>query len=125
MRRLALPLLSTAIKVGTIALRYAKGFGKFSSGETTFVSRFPPAYRPYVKDALQGFQTVGYGGLIAEGLNAYMGLTDTGIDGVQTSQPRDNNQQRKTRLGRGRRTSSRHHFNKCVRDCRSRKKRSF
>ncbi len=59
-------LLKAAIEIGKIAFRYGKSAGKFTSGETTFVTRFPPPYRPYIRDVLKGAQTVFTGGLIAD-----------------------------------------------------------
>ncbi len=54
------------IKIAPIIAKYARGFGKFTSGETTFVSRFPPSYRANVRTVLKGAQTVGYGTLISD-----------------------------------------------------------
>jgi len=63
-------VLSTILKLIPVISRYAKNAHRFSTGETTFVSRFPPAYRPYVKDVIKGFATVSTGGVISDILQA-------------------------------------------------------
>ncbi len=72
-----MPLLSSAIRIGQIAYRYGKTAGKFTSGETAFISRFPPPYRDTVRTILKGAQTVTYGGLVADILKGQIG-TDQG-----------------------------------------------
>ncbi len=67
-----MPLISTAIKVAQLAYKYGKVAGKYSSGETTFITRFPPAYRENVRIVLQGLAKVTYGGLIGDALS-YLG----------------------------------------------------
>ncbi len=70
-------VVDIGIKIGTAAFRYGKSAGRFTSGETTFITRFPPRYRQDVRTILKGASTVTYGGLISDTLkNA---LDDTGM----------------------------------------------
>ncbi len=99
-----MPVLSAGIKIAQVAYRYGKTLGKFTSGETAFVGRFPPRYRDTVRTIIKGASTVTYGGLIADILKDNMGLTDTGIDGVQTGlqQPKSNKYDKTRNRYRGR-----------------------
>ncbi len=78
-----MPLLSSIIKVAPIIARYARSAGKFTSGETAFVGRFPPRYRDTVRTVLKGSQTVFAGGLVSDILKG--SLDDNGMepDGIQ------------------------------------------
>ncbi len=58
--------IGTIVKIGGIIYKYAKGVGKFTSGETSIVSRFPPNYRPYIKEIIKGANIVTAGGIISD-----------------------------------------------------------
>ncbi len=62
--------IGAAIKIGQIIIRFAKGAGRFTSGETTILSRFPPNYRPGIKQIIKGANIVTAGGLIADVLQS-------------------------------------------------------
>ncbi len=82
-------LLKVAIEVAKLGYRFARSTGRFTSGETTFLTRFPKNYRPYVKDVIRGAGIVTYGGLISDALS---GL-DNGIS--PTAKPTSNNFRKK------------------------------
>ncbi len=63
-------VIAGLFKAGQLAYRYGKTFGKFTSGETAFVGRFPPRYRGDVRTIIKGASTVTYGGLISDVLNS-------------------------------------------------------
>ncbi len=89
-----MPILSSVIKIAPIVARYAKTFGKFTSGETAFVSRFPPRYRDTARTIIKGASTVTYGGLISDILK---GINDDGTPSATFQKKSSTNQQRKTR----------------------------
>ncbi len=77
---LMMVIVKTAIEIAKIAFRVAKRGNRFTSGESTFIKRFPPNYRPYVKDVLTGAGIVIHGGLVADILKSeFMPETDIGI----------------------------------------------
>ncbi len=75
-----MPLIPTAIRIGQLVYKYGKTAGKFASGETSFISRFPPRYRADVRTILKGASTVTYGGLISDALRNLNSDDGTGID---------------------------------------------
>ncbi len=98
-----MPLLSTVIKVAPVIARYAKGFGKFTSGETAFVGRFPPRYRDTVRTIIKGASTVTYGGLISDIIKG--SINDDGTpngNAVPKKFIRKSNKFNQTRYRRGR-----------------------
>ncbi len=58
--------IGQAIKIGQTIYRLAKGVGRFTSGETAILSRFPPNYRPYIKQIIKGANIVTAGGIISD-----------------------------------------------------------
>ncbi len=80
-------VLSSVIRAGTLAKRLY-GYGKPVVTGKSFVSKFPPQHRQTVRTILKGAEISFTGGLIADILKDNMGLTDTGNDGIQTSQQR-------------------------------------
>ncbi len=92
-------VLSSVAKAIPIIARYAKGFGKFTSGETAFVSRFPPRHRETVRTIIKGASTVTYGGLISDILKGDDG-TDHGDAQIRKNVKYPPSQSRKTRGGR-------------------------
>ncbi len=65
-RKNKLVILSTAIRIAKIVARYGATGGRIISGESALVSRFPPAYRPYVKDILRAVSIATTGGVISD-----------------------------------------------------------
>ncbi len=99
-------LWKAAIEAGKIAYRFGKSAGKFTSGESTFIRRFPPHLRPYAKDVIQGGAIITHGGLIGDALNTF-------LNGLQAPYvPTSSNTQYKTynrspgRYGTKRKTTS-------------------
>ncbi len=70
-------LIKTVYEVAKIALKYGNRAGKFTSGQTTFIRHFPPAYRRDVRTILKGVSTVTTGGIIADVIKDYMQAPDT------------------------------------------------
>ncbi len=64
-------LFKTVIEVGKVPFRYGKSVGKFTSGETSFIRRFPPNYREPVKTIIKGSNIVIHGGLVADILKGW------------------------------------------------------
>ncbi len=62
-------LIKTVVEAAKIAIKYGATGGRIVSGEAAFVSRFPPNYRPFVKDILRGFSIVTTGGIISDMLS--------------------------------------------------------
>ncbi len=101
-----MPLIPTVIRIANLAYKYGKTAGKFTSGETSFVGRFPPRYRGDVRTIIKGASTITYGGLISEGLTSL--LNQDGTDHGNAQIPRVNRSpysKRKARGGFGRRTN--------------------
>ncbi len=69
-------LLSVVRQVLKIALKYGGRAQRIGSGEAALLSRFPPNYRPYVKDIFTGTAIVQGGLLISD-------LLTTGEDSTQ------------------------------------------
>ncbi len=76
-------LIKTVYEVAKIALRYGKRAGRFTSGETAFIRKFPPGYRKDVQTILKGAATVTYGGLASDIIKDYMLADDSPGNGVQ------------------------------------------
>ncbi len=72
-------LVKTLIEIAKIGVRYTRLVGRVTSGESAFVSRFPPHLRGYAKDVVRGSAIVFHGGLIADLLTASTGTTGDGV----------------------------------------------
>ncbi len=59
-------VIGAIITIGRIVYKVAKGTLAFGSGATSIVSRFPPNFRPYIKDVIKGANIVTAGGLISD-----------------------------------------------------------
>ena len=62
-----LTVIQTAAKIYKVAKRIRAG-----SPAEKFVGKFPPHYRPYIRDVLRGADIAFSGGLIVEGLDFMM-----------------------------------------------------
>jgi len=57
---------STIIKIVPIITRFLQTGNRIATGESAFLTRFPPNLRPYVKDVLRGFTIITTGGVISD-----------------------------------------------------------
>ncbi len=116
--------IDVGLRVAQLAYKYGKGASKFTSGETSFITRFPPRYRSDVRTILKGAQTVSYGGLIAETLMSQDG-TDSGEYAVPKNGRSKTGKQYQTRSRYRGRTGGRYRQYKHFCKCRKYPKRSF
>ncbi len=79
-----LTLIKTVYEIAKIVVRYSGKVGRITSGESTILKKFPPGYRPYVKDVLTGTATAFHGGLISDIIKDYMLADDSPGNGIQT-----------------------------------------
>ncbi len=70
-------LIKTVYEIAKLAIAFSKKAQKFSSGESTFIRRFPPHLRKDVGTIIKGASTVTYGGLVSDILKDYMMADDS------------------------------------------------
>ncbi len=59
-------VIGSVLKIGNVIYKLARGAGRFTSGETSILTRFPPNYRPYIKEIIKGANIVTAGGIISD-----------------------------------------------------------
>ncbi len=108
-------LIKTVYEIAKIAVRYGSRAGKFTSGQSTFISRFPPRYRSDVRTVLKGASTVTTGGIVSDIIKDYMLADDSPGNGIQAPFSREQSktgQSYKARRGRASGYSRRYSGNK-------------
>ncbi len=115
--------IKTIFKIGEQLFKYGRSAGRFTSGEASFVNRFPPNYRADIRTILKGVSTVTTGGIIADFINLDDELSNDAEVPFQNAKVPASGKYQKTRDRFTRRSSDRYSCD--CNNCRRRRRSNF